>query len=1020
MKNELEKPILNEKEPQINHRFSRFFEDISQTDTEVLIDHTYYGDSNDENQYSRFEQNIHDDIDPENSLTMSQFANKFFEELLIYLKDQLQNQDEKQLKQSIAHIEMLFSSSPNMTDYLNWDDLFRNCAIYNRQNPAINRISSILFEHLAYVMEFTHNDEILQLDEKYKDESDLVKLDYLALIDKITQAVLSAGYADRTLFRLKDISEKMIASEQKPILSYATKITDYKIGRILRQENDPIPGTYEPDPSEEINTYSDEQNEHWEKRIITNPPLLGYKIIKVAKDCFSAVDGRYKPQYYSKIDPSTEIPEVGMINSSSNFERLIEEITPENLKRSIYLKDIISYISHQILNPHYGQKIEQTAEKWSEISNVLSEKDWQKLISNQEVIRLALEEIHTNDAQSYQKAEEENLEILQEYTEFVLGQIDQLELTGYPADLAEELRHLKDLGYSKLVEKKIEDLVHSINILEKFGREVTQAQLDFMTKCKSYEKQYEINWNKAKEKNEKFYAQKIESVIPDISSMNALLMKLTKKAEQFSADLQQEIEKIYNQEKSDLPILDFKPYEELPKDKQANPVQDEKDEVSLLIQHLHRPDMRYHLEARLGIKLDEINLNSQIQFLKFMTTAEPEEFSRVETILKKGQFGQEFIHSFLSASGDENFTDILLKISEEFPPEAAKSIFSKYSEIAGTTEQVRSFLQENFANQSEYNQELEEKIIQNLLKKGKDLLVNYAKTPEKTPEQVLSELEDINTEIILFATTFKTLKNNNENISLEDFQNYSVKSQPPDQISEEQKDVMRQILITNWLSQNQAITEYALSHLNNGLSNPNSKFYIMRFNNEIIGYQRFDANSDGSLDAGSFNIKQEARGSHIGEAALRTYLNQEAASHVIKADASPFIPIAKRYIGEFGFVATGLKQETSPQGETFLLMDMERNDGLNPEYQYISNHQKAQSEYQSNQYEPDQNQIILKFDQVDQQNQMLFELNQILSQGNHIMTAYFNDSENPNNVYLCFEKKIPTEVAASELLTTNY
>jgi len=60
---------------------------------------------------------------------------------------------------------------------------------------------------------------------------------------------------------------------------------------------------------------------------------------------------------------------------------------------------------------------------------------------------------------------------------------------------------------------------------------------------------------------------------------------------------------------------------------------------------------------------------------------------------------------------------------------------------------------------------------------------------------------------------------------------------------------------------------------------------------------------------GSFNIGPAVRGSKIGEAAMLSYLETEAENHTIHADSSPDTPITQSYIGNYGFVGRGVKNE---------------------------------------------------------------------------------------------------------------
>ncbi len=431
---------------------------------------------------------------------------------------------------------------------------------------------------------------------------------------------------------------------------------------------------------------------------------------------------------------------------------------------------------------------------------------------------------------------------------------------------------------------------------------------------------------------------------------------------------------------------------------------------------LQNPVFKEIIRLDFGVDLSTLSLRVQNQFLNFIKDGDKKLIAGVrEFVLDVNSDDQKIsrMKSFLSMEEDPGMALKIFSLEKKYT-DKSEPIFSKYAEIVDAAENVRSYLQENYHGQADSGQTIE-LIIQNLLHKGKDLLADFADNPRE-PEEVISALENYRTETLIFASTCRALKQEGQQINLEDFRQYGVDVLPATEIVPEDQQIMMQVSTENWQNQDQDLAEYALDSLQKSFTNPESRFYILRYGGQVLGFKRFDNMENNDLYAGSFNINPQLRRSGIGEAAMRAYLSQEAETHTVHADASPFTPITTRYIGEFGFVGTNIK-DMEYKGKTFPLLGMERNDKIIDQYRFVSApYGEIAKNYRNS--EPDQETgtlVIL----VNQEN-VLDQMRQSLSSGDLVLTAYRPNPDNPKEYLLAFEPKIkvenPTENVAQALV----
>ena len=117
-------------------------------------------------------------------------------------------------------------------------------------------------------------------------------------------------------------------------------------------------------------------------------------------------------------------------------------------------------------------------------------------------------------------------------------------------------------------------------------------------------------------------------------------------------------------------------------------------DTTFLLQTLHGGEMESIVQNKLGIKLSETSLDSQIQLLKYMTTADDDRFYKLCTALNNQEPDMRLTlaESFLSADFGEDFGDALLDIAESdrFSPENVKDVLNTIESCRSSIESITS------------------------------------------------------------------------------------------------------------------------------------------------------------------------------------------------------------------------------------------------------------------------------------------------------------------------------------------
>ncbi len=447
----------------------------------------------------------------------------------------------------------------------------------------------------------------------------------------------------------------------------------------------------------------------------------------------------------------------------------------------------------------------------------------------------------------------------------------------------------------------------------------------------------------------------------------------------------------------------FHDYASISSDANLNPFAQSQDEdLALLLQHLHRPEMRAKIEEDLGLKLTELPLRSQIHLLRFLAGQDRAGFDRLRADLKKHpKQSDKIANAFLACAEDTGYADNILKLAETLDQKTLKAVLSKYLEITEATKHVREYLRTTFRGKDVSEQRINE-VVRRLLHKANELLVAFSQKTDRDSEEILANLETIKTETLVFADTFKAVSSEHA-ISFQDIENTELTQKDSSTLTLAERQTMLDVFEKNRANYPAALLKETLADFEKALGSTGKEFFILRHGGEILAFIRFDELKNGNLYAGSLNVRPETKGSAIGSAMLRATLDEKARDRVIEAVAYTQIPMVAHYLGEFGFVAKGLDRNYDGTGQVFF--KLERNDQQNAE---LDSHAWPDTKIVSPSKKSSRNIVIRTFARPDDP-ALFATCEKLLQDGSHILTRYIKNSPD-KQIYLVFEKT-PQELA---------
>ena len=333
-----------------------------------------------------------------------------------------------------------------------------------------------------------------------------------------------------------------------------------------------------------------------------------------------------------------------------------------------------------------------------------------------------------------------------------------------------------------------------------------------------------------------------------------------------------------------------------------------------------------------GIRFNNLTFGEQGWFMQY---AKQEKWLMSDEKIERDKkfftvYGENGLRCFRSLEQDMS-GDAIVDIGEKIQPDIATSIFERYNAIADAADRVRKYVSEELEFENVPEQTLT-RITQNLLRRGRDLLVEFSRETDADPETLLRRLDEARTDVILYKTAFRTLHESGSKEDLAKMMKSEIASFQGIELDEGEREKLLSIYDRNYPESDQypaKFREKIFDGLRSAFKNPDSRFYLLRREGEIIGFRRFDAREeteDGRPRkyAGSFNVDPAYRDAKIGNVFYQVTLEREGRDSVIEALVDPETPVSSFYLERYGYVVDGV---TDIEGKPFLTMrrDLEAN-----------------------------------------------------------------------------------------------
>jgi predicted GNAT family N-acyltransferase len=418
--------------------------------------------------------------------------------------------------------------------------------------------------------------------------------------------------------------------------------------------------------------------------------------------------------------------------------------------------------------------------------------------------------------------------------------------------------------------------------------------------------------------------------------------------------------------------------------------------------YLMKKPIREYIEKDFGFELNALSIKEQFYFLELIKSKTENEILEVKFFVKKYQTVG--FKTFLSLEQDPTLGDKIISFGENVDLEIAQKVFEKYSEVVDQAFKIEDFIDTELASQNIDSKQKEE-IRNQIMVRAKDVLIQFIdaasfakeKGIELSGDEVNIQLEQIKTDVILLASTLRSMKRAGQRINLEDIKNFSLAGHVSAlEIKEEDRSEMLRIYKENYKDFPE-LQKLLVASNEKALKSNSSEFTMLRYKEELTGFYRLDHLSSDEVHFAAFNIDAEFRGAGLGEAMMLEDLDQLAREKKIQAETNSVARISSNYI-ERGFVAVGQEQI----GEILALKIIRDDAKFNFESKKLSQEEIVQR-YLQNQLNPGAKNLTI----ICAEKQTDFDFEKMLADGQNIITRYFKFGEKDKEKwYVVLEKRI--------------
>jgi ribosomal protein S18 acetylase RimI-like enzyme len=877
------------------------------------------------------------------------------------------------------HREKYFSSTATPFDQLTITDQLRFAVSFSLIPEAQGNISQALAYRLTNNLQFSNTEALRKYITQSSLENQVDSALYLSTLLASARAIDTTGSMQTVLHEILNHLED--DSRDNAFLAYAFQYVRHEFASEYTQlrgtdgiktRNQTI-GRQTISPSA-INQALDKQLKQQYRDTLS----LAGTYQTVARDALGIIDHAGFP--YALLSIETQRQPEQVTDQIRNAQRVIEYLEqPLPSPITFYLDQILEFVDAKIL-PEDADHFSE----WQQLYPELSSQEWQEYWEALNKLREVKRVIDTHQSETRQKVDDLNFSIWQE--------------TINSARAIVEMQSITNPFYSQLVAKLFSPDDNSADNAFATLASISKHQPDAPDFChevaRLFKKWYTItqeNTALATSQIHAFYATEMQKTM-DLRDQKAKLAAKIQPDKILGAIKRLVLEITQDDTRSVIKPSTY--HETLQIYISSLNITHKTSDPALLLQEIHRPQIRPQLENDLGLSLAELSLREQVQLVVFLAEAQIDVQQRVFALTKK--FGLPAAQAFLAGEYGAEYLQTVLAIGEQLDAEAATKIFKAYADISTIAQDSVAEIATRLTPTRAQN--LNQNAVQNqLLHHAKNLLVKALET--QTPEKFISLLERYKTDVITFASIFEQAYTQFNDFALEDFQDLRFESTHADALSETTKQQMLVIFDNNWKGQNPDIAEYFKDKLKSALehSSDKTKFYVLYKENRVAAFIRIDDIGDiedHAAYAGSLNVDANLRGHSLGNALMDRTLAVEAQTKILQAEVDPDTEAVTRYV-EDGFVITGVKPlETN---KDVLLLRIQRHDAINDQY---ASRKMTIEELITN--DLPKGVRVAAFDCSHDNTQFIKAIDDAAQRG-EVATRYWRDPKNQTMRYLAFE-----------------
>jgi hypothetical protein len=327
------------------------------------------------------------------------------------------------------------------------------------------------------------------------------------------------------------------------------------------------------------------------------------------------------------------------------------------------------------------------------------------------------------------------------------------------------------------------------------------------------------------------------------------------------------------------------------------------------------------IEEDLGFRLRDLTIREQLYFLKYAKETPRFGMDPLRNFIDT--HGVAGLRTFLVTADDAALRGKVFEFAGSVRKENAQQIFGAYGDIVGTIDNMDLLLRDMFG---ERGQKSAETLIQKMLDRAKNLLIKAYEYREK-PEELLNLAQSISADNAMFYEGFKELRKSGEISDFSEIGGLEFRSfdQSSESFSQADRDEMVRITNANYADKSQEFREAVVEGLTNSFDKPGTRFYVLRFKNKIVGFNRFD-NMDPTAEGrprkyfGSFNVDPAYGNGKLGDVMIEQTVGHESKEAIVEAHCLPAAPITQRYLKD-GFKVVGEDATMYPEPVWHIILD---------------------------------------------------------------------------------------------------